>query len=107
MKTTPIAPTLSTIFRELAFGSCDPKARTYVLNQGASDAEWKALQEELRRESTRWAETLVKSREVSEDELGCITGSVAHAACHFGAIRQIHRATRGPTAEDEVRARVS
>jgi hypothetical protein len=171
MNTTPIALTLSTIFRELAFGSSDPKARTFVLNQGdpgllaslerlsavdasatheggasiaahvdhlryglmllgrwangnpppwpdmdwtaswrrnvASNAEWKALREELCRETTRWAETLATSREVSEVELGWITGSVAHAAYHFGAIRQIHRATRGPTAEDEVRARAS
>jgi hypothetical protein len=34
MNTTPIAPTLSTIFRESTFGSSDPKARTCVLNQG-------------------------------------------------------------------------
>lgn len=35
----------------------------------ASDTEWKALQEELRRETTRWAETLATSRDVSEVEV--------------------------------------
>jgi hypothetical protein len=30
-----------------------------------------------------------------------VAGSVAHLAYHLGAIRQIDRATRGPTAEDE------
>ena len=56
---------------------------------------------------TRWAETLAAPREVNDIELGWMTGSVAHAAYHFGAMRQIHRATRGPTAEDEVRAQAS
>jgi hypothetical protein len=33
-----------------------------------------------------------------------MAGSVAHVAYHLGAIRQIDRATRGPTAEDEAKA---
>jgi hypothetical protein len=33
-----------------------------------------------------------------------MAGSVAHVAYHLGAIRQIDRAARGPTAEDEARA---
>jgi hypothetical protein len=43
------------------------------------------------------------SREVSEVEAGWLAGSVAHLAYHMGAIRQIDRTTRGPTAEDEAR----
>jgi len=59
----------------------------------ASEAEWRTLREELRREVTRWVEA------------GWVVGSVAHLAYHLGAIRQIDRAIRGPSAEDEARAR--
>jgi len=66
-----------------------------------SDAEWRALRDDLRREVSAWAEALRSPREVGEKELGWIAGSVAHLAYHFGAIRQIDRVTRGPTAEEE------
>jgi len=163
------AEILPTIFRELVHGSADPKARTYVLNQGdqgllasldrlsaasasathtggssiaahvdhlryglsllnrwasgdrppwpdmdwtaswrrnaVSEAEWRTLRNELRREAARWAETLNTPREAGDIRAGWATGSVAHLAYHLGAIRQLDRAARGPTAEDEVRAR--
>jgi hypothetical protein len=38
---------------------------------------------------------------LNDAALKWVTGSVAHLAYHLGAIRQIDRATRGPTAEDE------
>jgi hypothetical protein len=168
MNTASISDILATLLRELVDGSADPKARTYVLNQGddglmasldrlpaaaastthdggasiaahvdhlryglsllnrwadgvpppwpdmdwtsswrrtvVSEAEWKTLREELRREATRWREALGSPRDVTDVQLGWMTGSVAHLAYHFGAIRQIDRATRGPTAEDEARA---
>jgi len=66
-----------------------------------TDAEWRSLREDLRRETTRWAATLSKPRDVSEVEAGWMAGSVVHLAYHMGAIRQIDRAARGPTAEDE------
>lgn len=66
-----------------------------------SEAEWQRLREELRNEASRWAETLGRPRDVSEVEAGWMAGSVAHMAYHLGAIRQIDRAARGPTAEDE------
>ena len=69
-----------------------------------SDAEWESLREELHREAARWAETLSSPPEVSDVQAGWMSGSVAHLAYHLGAIRQIDRATRGPTAEDEARA---
>jgi len=69
-----------------------------------SEAEWRTLCEELRREATRWASALSAPRDVSEKEAGWLVGSVAHLAYHMGAIRQIDRATRGPSAEDEARA---
>jgi len=66
-----------------------------------SDAEWRTLREDLRREATRWAEALSTPRDVSDVEAGWMAGSVAHLAYHLGAIRQIGPTTRGPTAEDE------
>ena len=69
-----------------------------------SDIEWQKLRDELRREADAWAEVFRKPREVSDVEAGWMAGSVAHLAYHMGAIRQIDRATRGPTAEDEARA---
>jgi hypothetical protein len=69
-----------------------------------SDAEWRKLRDELRREADAWAEALRTPRKVSDVEAGWMAGSVAHLAYHMGAIRQIDRATRGPTAEDEARA---
>jgi hypothetical protein len=66
-----------------------------------SDVDWLTLREDLRREATRWAEALSTPRDVSEVEAGWLAGSVAHFAYHLGAIRQIDRKTRGPTAEDE------
>lgn len=70
-----------------------------------SDAEWRTLRDELRREASAWTEALRTPRELSDTEAAWIAGSVAHLAYHFGAIRQIDRATRGPTAEDEARAK--
>jgi hypothetical protein len=168
MNTAPIAEILAALLRELVEGSGDPKARTYVLNQGdrgllealdrlpaaeaskthdggasiashadhlryglsllnrwadgvsppwpdmdwtaswrrttVTDAEWTVLREELRREASKWRAALAAPREITDVQLGWMVGSVAHLAYHFGAIRQIDRATRGPTAEDEARA---
>ena len=69
-----------------------------------TDAQWRALRDELRREADGWAQVLRTPRQVSEVEAGWMAGSVSHLAYHVGAIRQIDRATRGPTAEDEARA---
>lgn len=68
-----------------------------------SEAEWRALRGELRREAIAWTNALRTPREVNDRELGWITGSVVHLGYHFGAIRQIDRSTRGPTAEEEAR----
>ena len=61
------------------------------------------MRTELRRESEAWAEVVRTPREVSEIEAGWIMGSVAHVAYHLGAMRQIERTARGPSAEDEAR----
>lgn len=68
-----------------------------------SDAEWRALRDELRRELTTWVAAMRTPRELNERALGWLMGSIAHLGYHLGAIRQIDRAARGPSAEDEVR----
>ena len=69
-----------------------------------SDAEWKDLRTRLRDEADAWARALRTPREVTEVQAGWMMGSVVHLAYHLGAIRQIDRAARGPSAEDEARA---
>ena len=70
-----------------------------------SESEWRALRDDLRREAARWTKVLGTPRDLSDVEAGWLAGSVAHLAYHMGAIRQIDRATRGPSAEDEALAR--
>jgi hypothetical protein len=70
---------------------------------GVSDVEWRTLRDDLRREADEWIAALRTPREVSDPELAWTAGSVAHLAYHLGAIRQIDRATRGPSAEEERR----
>jgi hypothetical protein len=69
-----------------------------------TEAEWLALRGDLRREAAAWREALRTPRDVGDREAGWMAGSVAHLAYHLGAIRQMDRAARGPTAEDEARA---
>lgn len=66
-----------------------------------SDAEWRALRDDLRRETRAWIDALRTPRDLNDAELGWMAGSVSHLAYHLGAIRQIDRAARGPSAEDE------
>jgi hypothetical protein len=73
-------------------------------NNVVSDTAWQTLRAELGREADAWAQVLRTPRAVSDVEAGWLVGSVAHLAYHVGAIRQIDRITRGPTAEDEARA---
>jgi hypothetical protein len=60
------------------------------------DAEWAAIRNGLSDEARRWADVLKTPREVAEVELTGMAASVAHLAYHLGAIRQIHKSTRGP-----------
>jgi hypothetical protein len=68
-----------------------------------SDDEWRTLRDDLRRELTAWIDGMRAPRELNDHALGWLMGSIAHLGYHLGAIRQIDRAARGPTAEDEVR----
>jgi hypothetical protein len=65
-----------------------------------SDAEWEQLRAGLRDEAHRWRAALGTARDVASIELNGMLGSIAHLAYHLGAIRQIDRTTRGPTAND-------
>ena len=68
-----------------------------------SIAEWAGLREQLRRESSEWLKALGASRELKHEEACWVIGSIPHLAYHLGAMRQIARVARGPTAEDEHR----
>ena len=66
--------------------------KTTVVNA----AEWDEIRSGLRDEAHGWLGTLKSPRDVSEVELTGMAASVAHLAYHFGAIRQINKAARGP-----------
>ena len=61
-----------------------------------TDAEWKAVRDDLRAQARGWVEALRTSREVQPMELNGLVGSIAHLAYHLGAIRQIDAHVRGP-----------
>ena len=65
-----------------------------------SDEQWTELRDNLRTEVESWLKVISESRKLSEIELTGIIAGVAHIAYHFGAIRQMNRAIRGPSAEE-------
>lgn len=68
--------------------------------RSVTPARWAALRTRLRTTARKWRRALVKPRGVGEMELNGIVASVAHLAYHVGAIRQIDRAAKGPSATD-------
>jgi hypothetical protein len=65
-----------------------------------NEAEWAERRAQLRTEVERWLRAIPATRDVSETELAGMIGSVAHLAYHLGAIRQMDRSMRGPSAND-------
>lgn len=65
-----------------------------------SDSEWTSRRDALRREAHAFRDTLTHPRQLNDAEATGITAAVVHLAYHFGAIRQINRSARGPSAED-------
>ena len=61
-----------------------------------TDAEWKAVRDDLREQARGFVEVVRTPREVGELELNGLIGSIAHMAYHLGAIRQIDAHGRGP-----------
>lgn len=70
------------------------------------DAKWKSLRADFRREAEAWLDAMRRPRDYDDAALKWIIGNIAHMAYHVGAIRQIARGARGPTAEDEAHAKV-
>lgn len=64
------------------------------------EAEWERLRAALREEAHRWLAAVQRPRELEEVELNGVVGSIVHLAYHVGAIRQIDRTARGPSAND-------
>ena len=64
-----------------------------------NDEEWKALREQLRVEAEKWNASIAGTGDLKGVPLNGVIASVAHLAYHLGAIRQIDRALRGPSAE--------
>jgi hypothetical protein len=63
-----------------------------------SEAEWAQLRQDLAREAEDWRAALERSRDLTPFESNAVIASVAHLANHLGAMRQINRALRGPSA---------
>ena len=72
-----------------------------------TDAEWNSVRSALNQQAGAWIDALRTPRDLDETELAWVVGSIAHLAYHLGAIRQIDRGARGPTAEDERRAEMA
>jgi hypothetical protein len=83
---------------EKPFGSADYGASWH--RNTVSPGEWAALREALRREAYAWRRAIEDKHEISRTELSGVVASVAHVAYHLGAIRQIDRSIRGPSARD-------
>ena len=86
---------------ENPFGSADWSESWKKTN--VSEPEWQQRIAELRAEAARWLGVVRAPRQVDEDGLKGLIGSIAHLAYHLGAIRQIKQATRGPVEESENR----
>jgi hypothetical protein len=61
-----------------------------------SDDDWKELRANLATEVTKWKQVLERMTVTDDEAMRSIASSVAHLAYHFGAIRQLADATRGP-----------
>ncbi|HEX2717387.1 MAG TPA: DinB family protein [Gemmatimonadaceae bacterium] len=63
-----------------------------------TDERWRELRVALRREARQWVDAVRTSGDADPVALNTIVGSIAHLAYHLGAIRQIDRSIRGPSA---------
>lgn len=65
-----------------------------------SDAEWAELRAALREEARQWREQSPRLLAGGDMEVTGAFASAAHLAYHLGAIRQMSRMARGPSAEN-------
>lgn len=68
---------------------------------------WATRRLEFEREIRRWRDVIKEPRDVTEPEMASIIASIAHLAYHLGAIRQMDRKIRGPSANNELDAFIS
>ena len=61
-----------------------------------SDEEWKTLRTELAREVDAWKRVLDGPAAGDDETMRSLASSAVHLAYHFGAIRQLSEAARGP-----------
>ena len=71
------------------------------------EAGWAELRRSLADEVEKWMAVLKQPRDVNDRELATMIATVAHLAYHLGAIRQMNRNLRGPSAEQEQEASTS
>ena len=64
--------------------------------KAVAEEQWNEIRQGLADEARRWNEVLNTPREVNGMELTGMISSIVHLAYHIGAIRQIHKDTRGP-----------
>ena len=76
--------------------------RTTVTDEG-----WQESRRALAEESRKWMAVLAEPRDVETPELSGMLASIVHLAYHLGAIRQMDRNVRGPSASNEVDAFIS
>lgn len=67
-----------------------------------TDKEWQDRLKALEDELDAWRVAMQKLRPLNEMEQNGVVGIVVHLAYHVGAIRQIHRGLRGPSANEAV-----
>jgi len=65
---------------------------------------WVALRHAFEIEVRRWLNTVQHPSDLTETELTSMLASIVHLAYHLGAIRQMDRRLRGPSANNEVDA---
>ena len=65
-----------------------------------SETEWASRREALRLQAHLWRQFLQRPRSFSTFDLTGVIASAVHMAYHLGAIRQIDRSIRGPSARD-------
>jgi len=70
--------------------------RTSVTDEGWEESR-RALADQLR----QWLAVIKEPRELKETELTGMISTIAHLAYHLGAIRQMDRKIRGPSANNE------
>jgi hypothetical protein len=65
-----------------------------------SDGEWAERRAALRDELRRWADAIRSTGDLEGPALAGVIASVVHLAYHLGAMRQMDRSIRGPSAEE-------